>query len=123
MRALFILLAVYGLGQVTNKTGRRSAKERQLGDMQIFGDSRLLMEWTRGGYNNQNPQLQDAIRTANEKAALPSYPFQCSHIYRENNTEADSLAKRAVEFQYGLLMMSEVVADEVSPLSPQQILD
>jgi hypothetical protein len=55
-------------------------------------------------------QLQDAIRTANEKAALPSYPFQCSHIYRENNTEADSLAKRAVEFQYGLLMMSEVVA-------------
>jgi hypothetical protein len=33
VRALFILLAVYGLGQVTNKTGRRSAKERQLGDM------------------------------------------------------------------------------------------
>jgi len=76
VRALFILLAVYGLGQITNKTGRRSAKERQLGDMQIFGDSRLLMEWTRGGYNNQNPQLQDATRTANEKAALPSCSFR-----------------------------------------------
>ena len=48
-------------------------------------------------YNNQNLLLPDAIRMANDSSS--------SHIYREENTEADSLANRAEELQYGLLMI------------------
>jgi ribonuclease HI len=75
-------------------------------DLQVFGDSRIIIDWL-----NQKGKLQaislecwkDRIKDLNE--AFRTINF--THIYRDNNKEADILSKKALQMQEGKIVYNQ----------------
>ena len=82
------------------------ALKKQIMNIQIFGDSMLVINWISGKFRVHNMQLaqflQEVIRLAHffDQAVF-------KHIYRERNTCADKLANEGGKVQSGYWFISE----------------
>ena len=44
----------------------KAAKERYVDRVQVFGESKLIVEWMKEDYTNQNLTLTNAVKRAND---------------------------------------------------------
>ena len=92
-----------GLGRDTNRKAELSvlwatlkiAKDNQIDKLNIYGDSKTVIEWAQGRNNITAPHLQNLLRAI--RSLQPSFEtIHFNHIYREFNTGADTLSKMAL---------------------------
>jgi ribonuclease HI len=77
-----------------------TTKEKNLTKLQVFGDSKLVIDWARGLNNIQNPRLASILRDI--KLTFRDFEWNSfQHILRELNTKADGLSKEALQLQKG----------------------
>ena len=78
------------------------AKDKQIDKLNIHGDSKTVIDWAQERNNIRAPRLQNLLR-----AIWSIQPFFASlkfkHVYREFNTEADTLSKQALAIQPGII--------------------
>ena len=91
------------LGQATNNVAEYTAvKEglaaaKQLSEsVRLFADSQLLVRQLMGQYKVKSDNLKGLYADCMELLALFK-SWQVSHIYREQNTEADAMANQAMD--------------------------
>ena len=94
------MLVKYVMGQATNNKAKLSAlwatlkvaRSNQIQDIQIFCDSKVVVDWENGKNIIQAPHLQHLLAEIQTlKSMFKRISF--AHIYRELNAEADSLSK------------------------------
>ena len=114
--------ASVGLGQGSNNFAELKALHlllcwlisKQIFQIQIFGDSRNVVNWFNGTHQCRHflllPLLQEIRR-------LKSFFTQISvvHIYRERNQQADILSKEGLQLALGSWAVVEVVNGTVQP--------
>jgi ribonuclease HI len=69
-------------------------------ELQVFGDSRIVIDWLNNKGNLQVISLdcwKERIRDLNKNFSSINF----SHIYRDYNKEADLLSKQALQMQEG----------------------
>ena len=77
------------------------AKDKQIDKLNIYGDSKTVIEWAQIRNNIIAPHLQNLLRAI--RSLHPSFEtIQFNHIYREFNIEADTLSKMALAIQLGI---------------------
>ena len=81
--------------------------------LNIYGDSKIIIEWAKGNYNLQVIHLKSWCRRT---TLLINFFNQISfmHISRIFNREADRLSKLAVNCNFGTLYFQEVQEDKIS---------
>jgi ribonuclease HI len=72
------------------------AQARSLRGVRIESDSELLVKQMRGQYKVKSPDLRPLFEQA-RKMAQSFASFSITHVYREQNREADSLANQALD--------------------------
>ena len=110
------LRASVGLGQGYNNYAELKALHlllcwlisKQMKQIQIFGDSRNVVNWFNGTQQCRNFMLLPLFK---EIRRLKSYFFEIFvvHIYRERNQQADLLFKEGVQLTLGSWAVAEVV--------------
>ena len=99
-----------GLGRATNSkvalsalwANLKIAKDKQIAKLNIYGDSKTVIEWAQGRNNIRSPHMQNLLRAI--RSLQPSFEaIHFKHIYREFNTEADTLSKMALAIQPGII--------------------
>ena len=76
--------------------GLRAAAEWKPDRVEVFLDSKLVVEQLNGGYRIKAAQLQPLHRRA--KDLLATFPdVQIAHVERERNKGADALANMAID--------------------------
>lgn len=92
------------LGSATNNVaeysaliwGLRNALDLGVSDLAVCADSELMIKQLNGEYKVKNEGLRPLFQQAKELASrFISITF--SHVYRENNAEADALANEAMD--------------------------
>ena len=99
-----------GLGRATNSKAELSAlwatlklaKDKHLPKLNIYGDSKAVIEWAQGRNDIRAPHLQNLLR-AIQSLQHSFEATHISHIYREYNIEADSMSKQALAIQPGII--------------------
>ena len=94
------------LGDATNNVaeyqglieGLRRAKKFNATDVEVFSDSELLVRQMNGEYRVKNEGLKPLFEKANTLAA-DFEEFRISHIPREQNTQADEMANKAMNLK------------------------
>lgn len=100
------LVAEFGkyIGETTNNVAEytaciealKKAHELHISEIKLFSDSELLVRQINGEYRVKDARLQNLMaHFQREKEKLKS--FSISHIPREQNSEADALANRALD--------------------------
>ena len=98
------------MGQATNNKAELTdlwatlmiAKDKQIAKLSIHGDSTTVIEWTQERNNIQAPHVQNMLRVIRSmQTFFASLKF--NHIYREFNTEADTLSKQALAIQPAII--------------------
>jgi ribonuclease HI len=92
------------LGSTTNNVAEyralllalRRAEELAADDVEIFSDSRLLVEQVNGNYRVKAPHLKPLLSEAVVRAKR-FRRFTLVHVRRENNRDADRLANRGAD--------------------------
>ena len=114
------MMIKYAMGQATNNKAELSAlwatlkvaRSTQIQDIQIFGDSIVVVDWANGKNIIRAPHLQHLLAEIQTlKSMFKRISF--AHIYRELNAEVYSLSKQALAYQLGL-METEEVAEGIS---------
>ena len=76
--------------------GLRAAQEWKPDRLEVFMDSKLVVEQLAGRYRIKNKDLQPLVRSAQE--LLASFPeVVIAHVERARNKGADALANRAID--------------------------
>lgn len=91
------------IGEATNNVAeykaliRGIALARELGatELQIHGDSELVVKQMLGQYKVKHPDMKPLHAEATE--ALAGVEWQISHVRREQNAEADALVNQALD--------------------------
>ena len=94
------------LGQMTNNQaeyhalieGIKIAKEWRPDRLEIFLDSKLVVEQVKGQYKIKEPELQKL--NAEAKHLLADMAYEISHVPREENRGADHLANQAIDEKF-----------------------
>ena len=103
-----------GLGRGTNNYAELSslkylllfAKEQNFQQLQIFGDSQLIINWENEVNHCHLHTLRDILTDIfSLKSQFDS--FACSHIYRERNEIVDRLSKEAAQLNRGQWKIQE----------------
>lgn len=82
-----------------------AAADLQLQNINIYGDSKLVIEWITGNFTMNNPgSVGWRQRTLRLWQMLDCPPI--THIYRENNTRAEGLSKRGLCADFGIMYFS-----------------
>jgi ribonuclease HI len=92
-----------GLGSNTNnlcefmslKLVLMLAREQRIYQIQIYGDSLLMIQWMKGEYNF--PLFHDILLM---KSMFSHIAF--THVYRDRNNEEDKLSKNGVVLKNGI---------------------
>ena len=92
------------LGQTTNNVAEYTAvkeglprhKDMQAKSVRLFSDSQLLVRQINGQYKVKSDNLKDLYADCMELLASFS-SWQVTHVYREQNTEADAMANQAMD--------------------------
>ena len=92
------------IGEATNNVaeyralllGIELAREHGAGELEVIGDSELIVKQVRGVYKVKNADLKSLHAEA--KAALAGFPrWSIRHVRREHNSHADELVNRALD--------------------------
>ena len=82
--------------------------------MHIYEDSKSIIDWATGKNNIRSPHLHNLSKEI--RALQPTFEVVLfNHIYREYNTEVDTLSKQALAIQPGIIE-GEVVAGDATTL-------
>ena len=77
-------------------------KYKQIANLNIYGDSKTVIEWAQERNTIQAPHLQNFLRII--QSMLPCFAaLNFNHVYREFNSEADILSKQALAIQPGII--------------------
>eukprot|EP00253_Pinus_taeda_P006554 PITA_06554 len=104
------------LGRGTNNFAElRTAKhiihfaiQKQCSHLQLYGDSQIVCNWMNNTSHCHAFSLGHILEET--KRLISTFEsFKCSHIYREQNTEADQLSKEAVLNQSDDWLIQEVI--------------
>lgn len=77
-----------------------AAADFQLQNVNIYGDSKLVIEWIIGNFTMNNPGLVGwRQKTLCGRCWI-------AHIYRENNTRADGLSKKGLCADFEIMYFS-----------------
>jgi ribonuclease HI len=82
--------------------------------LQVFGDSKIVIDWLNYRGKLQVISLvgwKDRIRELTKSFSTISF----SHIYREQNKEADLLSKKAIQMQEGKITYNQWVEGNEGP--------
>jgi ribonuclease HI len=80
--------------------------EQGVDQIQIMGDSKLVIDWINSKSNMQNMYLSSNMERIKElKGNLFKISFH--HVYRELNVGADELSKEALSLHSGCFMSEE----------------
>jgi ribonuclease HI len=76
--------------------GLTRAVELQVDDLQLYGDSELIIKQLRGEYKVKHPDMK---RLHSEAVALLAQisTFTIGHVYRSDNAVADALVNEALD--------------------------
>ena len=95
--------AKYAPGHCTNNKDELVALHMNLkvainnnfSDLQVFGNSKMVVDWVNKKIQIYSPHLQQLLNAI--RRLLEFFTgFRISHIYRELNMEADGLSKQAL---------------------------
>ena len=94
------------LGQMTNNQaeyhalieGLKTVKEWNPGRVEIFLDSKLVVEQVKGQYKVKEPSLQRLHKEV--VRLLDGLPYEIKHVAREENRGADHLANMAIDEKF-----------------------
>ena len=76
-------------------------------NMQMYGDSKMVIEWASKKMQIKAPHLQNLLKAIREqKASFETINF--THIYRELNSKSDKLSKVAITLPPGLMEVKEI---------------
>ena len=109
------------MGQATNSRVKLSAfwtvlnisKDKQIPRLHIYGDSNMVIDWVNGKRKIRAPHLQYLLKEI--QALKPSFELvSFSHIYRELNSEADTLLKLALAIQPRIIEVEEHTNGQVT---------
>ena len=88
-------------------------KDKQVPSLHIYGDSKTMIDWVNGKNNIRTQHLHNLLKEI--QAMKPSFEsITFSHIYRELNTEVDTLSKLALAIQQGIIEGEEHINGQVS---------
>lgn len=76
--------------------GLKEALSRDIKQLQVYGDSLLVIKQIKGEYKVNNKLLQDLYKEAIELVAKFEY-IEFSHVYRKFNKRADQLSNLALD--------------------------
>lgn len=82
------------------------AHEQSILFLQIFRDSQLIINWTRGTNWCHNLRLRPLVNDINHLKYVFS-SLSIYHIYREDNSIVDTLSKEAIPLTRGAWMITE----------------
>ena len=74
------------------------AQEKNITHLEVYGDSKLVIEQVTGNWQIRSPLLKPIHREIS--ALLATKPFDTitfQHVYRKNNKRADELANEALD--------------------------
>ncbi|AQT67554.1 Phosphoribosylglycinamide formyltransferase [Anaerohalosphaera lusitana] len=106
------------LGKTTNNVAEytgmlealRTASEMNFENVQVFTDSELMTKQLNGIYKVKSPNLKSIYKQCVE--LLDSFAsWEVSHVYRENNKEADALANQAMDARADVEIEGDVPAE------------
>lgn len=91
------------LGEMTNNQaeyhalieGLRAIRDWKPDRVEIYLDSKLVVEQIKGLYKTKEPELQRL--QAEAKRLLDGLPYEIRHVLREENRGADHLANMAID--------------------------
>lgn len=91
------------LGEMTNNQaeyhalieGLKAIREWKPDRVEIYLDSKLVVEQVKGLYKTKEPELQRLQTEA--KRLLEGLPYDIKHVVREENRGADHLANMAID--------------------------
>jgi hypothetical protein len=79
-----------------------AAKEKNLTKLQVFGDSKMAIDWANGKSTIQNPNLASILQDI--KLSFRAFErISFHHILRELNSKVDELSKKPWNCQMGPL--------------------
>ena len=109
------------LGKATNSkaeltalwTTLKLAKDKQISRSHIYGDSKSVIDWEISKNNIRALHLHNLLNSIH--ALQPSFEVvSFKHIYREHNSEADTLSKLALAIHPGIIEGEITINREVS---------
>lgn len=78
------------------------AQEISAARVEVFSDSELLVNQMNGKYKIKKPHLQILYNKIQNMLDVSNIDLSISHIPREQNNEADGLARQAVDMKSGI---------------------
>lgn len=100
----------------------RFARESGAERVQVFADSQLLVRQMQGRYAVRSENLIPLYEEARRLAA-GFRQFRISHVYREENAEADQLANEAMDEAMGKPAGKPTVSPVSAPAATQSLPD
>lgn len=96
-RGLFLGKATNNVAEYTAvREGLAAIKEMKTQSVRLFSDSELLVRQLNGQYKVKSKNLKPLFEECMELLAIFE-SWQAKHIFREQNTEADTLANQAMD--------------------------
>jgi probable phosphoglycerate mutase len=96
------------------------AQARSLRAVRMESDSELLVKQMRGQYKVKSPDLRPLFEQA-RKMAQSFASFSITHVYREQNSEADALANQALDETGGAPAAAKLSPPRAAKPSPGRI--
>ena len=99
-----------GIGRDTNNKAYLSAlwetmklaSDKHNTRLHIYGDSKTIIDWEIGKNNIRSPHLHNLLKEIRDlQPTFETVLF--SHVYREFNIEADTMSKKALAIQPGII--------------------
>ena len=82
------------------------ATEKGCRTLNFCGDSMNVINWIKGIQNFWNLRLETILTSI--RAVIETYTsFNCQHVYRENNRQADKASKAGLQLEVGRWNISE----------------
>jgi len=94
------------------------AQQHGIRALRVESDSELLVRQMLGQYKVKSPELRPLFERA-RKMAQAFDSFKISHVYREQNADADALANEALDETSGTPRRSQQNAPATNPQPPQ----
>jgi len=113
-----------GLGEGTNNLAEILslklllvfAIEKNVKNITIYGDSKNVINWTNGTQRCLNLKLENLLEDV-LALKLSFEDFQCHHIYRTQNEEADKESKNGLGLDAGVWKITEIDGSRTAEVS------